>query len=148
MSSSAVSNCSAESGAALFVTGRSSLSAATVRLTDTVLTGNRASGKAAHGGALSAYFADVAAANVTIRGNTVTLVALGSGPFDRVAEITPFAAGAGGGLFLVLSTADLDRLTKARLSFPPARRLGCRRISPDNTYRDTFASTSHCAGGG
>lgn len=87
--------------------------AAVLQLTNSTLNGNRAVGKAAHGGAISGYFVNLTVSNSTLSENSVSVADLGTGPFDRVADITPFGRGTGGAIFLVLSAATFDTLTQA-----------------------------------
>lgn len=117
LTASTISECTSQNGGGVFATGTAD-SAATLRITDTSLTRNRGGGKAAHGAGLSAYFASVSLSNASVSGNLVRDEDPGSGPFDRVAEITPYGAGAGGGLFLVLSTAVQWTARHGRESLP------------------------------
>lgn len=116
---STVRGCSAESGAALWVNG-SAATRAVVTIAASTVELNTAAGKAPHGGGLTAYYASVSLANATVRNNTVSVETQRTGPFDRVAELSSFGGGAGGGLFLVFADLSVTQGSQVRAFSSPA----------------------------
>lgn len=95
---------------------------------DTVITKTVASAYTPRGGGLSGYFATLDFSNVTITGCIVAVFSQTLGPFDALRNLSPFAAGGGGGLFLFGSKATFRRgsMVRFRFSRPSIKNCACR----------------------
>lgn len=106
-------------------------------LSDTVISKSVASAYTPRGGGLSSYFASLDFSNVTVADCVVTVFSQVLGPFDSLRNLSPFAAGGGGGLFIYGGGARFRNGTKARPTTrqrqggghvrkaPPLRHLRC-----------------------